>query len=67
MDPGNETVPEGWKIRPDKNKNQEPLTDKSETAQPHLEAKIKVKREIMDPDDSSLPPVKGNETVHEGW
>ena len=57
---GNESVPEGWKIRQDKNKKQEHLTDKSK---PTIEAKI----ERLDPGDYSLPPVKGDESVPEGW
>ena len=56
----NESVPEGWKVRPDKNTKQEHLTDKSK---PTIEAKI----ERLDPGDYSLPPVKGDESVPKGW
>ena len=45
---------------------EDPL-NRGKPAQPHLEAKIKVQREIMNSDDSSLPPLKGIETVPEGW
>ena len=46
--------------------NDDPL-DKSKTTETHLEVKIEVKRENVDPGDSSLSPEKGNETFPEGW
>ena len=59
MDPGDPSLPEGWKIRQDKNKKPEHLTDRKK---PTLEAKI----EILDPGDYSLPPVKDDESVPKG-
>ena len=43
----------------------DPLDEKP--TETHLEVKIEVKRENVDPGDSSLPSVEGNETLPEGW
>ena len=68
---GNKSVPEGWKIRSDKNKLQEHHINKSNST---LVAKIETEREFRDPgwkirQDKSKehPSVKSNESVPKGW